>query len=115
MKRKKILVTAFEPFNGQIINPSLEATRMLESMCFPYNCIKTLELPVHRFGAVKSTLNCIRDFQPHIVLMLGEAGGRGDITPELQAFNLDDFPIPDHGGHQPKQELIVEGGPEKYF
>jgi len=112
---KKLLLTAFEPFNGQIINPSLEAAREMKTKHFAGAQIEVLELPVHRFDAIERTLEYLSHFQPDVIVMLGEAGGREGVTPERTAFNLDDFPIPDNGGHQPRNEIIALGGPESYF
>ena len=112
---KKLLLTAFEPFNGQIINPSLEAARAMKTAHFSGAQIEVLELPVHRFEAIETTLSYLHQYQPDIVIMLGEAGGREGVTPERIAFNLDDFPIPDNGGHQPRNEIIALGGSESYF
>jgi pyroglutamyl-peptidase len=77
--------------------------------------IETCELPVERFKAIALALERIRRFEPDVVIMLGEAGGRSCITPERMAVNMDDFRIPDNAGYQPQRDPIVVGGPMEYF
>lgn len=112
---KKLLLTAFEPFAGEKINPSLEAARQMSRVEFPGAQIRVSELPVDRHQAVANALELIRAGRPDIIVMLGEAGGRFRINPERIAINVDDFRIPDNAGNQPKDEPIVEGGPAAYF
>ena len=112
---KKLLLTAFEPFAGESMNPSLEAARQMEKIDFRDTVVQLAELPVDRYGAVKIALDLIRSSKPDIVIMLGEAGGRYRVNPERVAINVDDFRIADNVGNQPKDESIVEGGPAAYF
>jgi len=112
---RKILLTAFEPFGGETINPSQEVVRTLCRMSFDGLQIEGCELPVERFKAIERALERIRHFEPEVVIMLGEAGGRSCITPERMAVNMDDFRIPDNAGCQPIRDTIVVGGPLEYF
>lgn len=112
---KKLLVTAFEPFDGELINPSLETINFLAEMKFAGAEIKTLELPVDRHRAISMAINLIREHQPDIVIMLGEAHDRFRINPERVAINVDDFRIADNAGNQPIDEPIIAGGPAAYF
>lgn len=112
---KRLLLTAFEPFAGEAINPSLEAARQMEKIDFADSVIRTAELPVDRYRAVEVALELIRSGKPDVVIMLGEAGGRLRVNPERVAINIDDFRISDNSGNQPKDEPIVEGGPVAYF
>lgn len=112
---KKLLLTAFEPFAGEKINPSLEAARQMSRVEFSGAIIHTAELAVDRHQAVASALDLIHKDGPDIIIMLGEAGGRFRINPERVAINVDDFRIPDNAGNQPKDEPIVDGGPAAYF
>lgn len=68
-----------------------------------------------RFVSPELVFDAISRFQPDIILLLGEAGGRFAIAPERIAINLDDFPIPDNAGNQPREERVVESGPAAYF
>lgn len=112
---KKILLTAFEPFGGEMINPSQEVVRSICRMSFDGLLIEACELPVERFRAIELALERIRLSKPDVVIMLGEAGGRSCITPERMAVNMDDFRIPDNAGYQPKRDPVVVGGPMEYF
>ena len=112
---KKLLLTAFEPFGGEITNPSLEAARHIHQISFPDASVRVAELPVDRYRAIEAALEEVRRIRPDVVIMLGEAGGRFRITPERIAINIDDFRIPDNAGNQPSGEPIVEGGPPAYF
>ena len=112
---KKLLLTAFEPFAGEKINPSLEAARQMSRVEFSGALINVAELPVDRHQAVITALELIHAGRPDIIIMLGEAGGRFRINPERIAINADDFRIPDNAGNQPKDEPIIEGAPVAYF
>ncbi|HKP85983.1 MAG TPA: pyroglutamyl-peptidase I [Blastocatellia bacterium] len=111
----KVLLTAFEAFDGQKMNPSLEAARTMAGVEFVGAGINVAELAVDRFRAIEVATDGVRDLRPDVVIMLGEAGGRFRITPERVAINVDDFRIPDNAGNQPADEPIVEGGPVGYF
>lgn len=108
---KRVLLTAFEPFGGQSLNPSKEVVRVLQGVTFERISLETCILPVERFRAVDLTLEAMTRFTPDVVVMLGEAGGRTGITLETVAVNLDDFRIPDAAGQQPRGEPIVVSGP----
>ncbi|MEW6128903.1 MAG: pyroglutamyl-peptidase I [Acidobacteriota bacterium] len=112
---KKVLLTAFEAFDGETINPSMEALLAIKKISFDGVTIDVLELPVDRFVALAMVLERLRETRPDVVIMLGEAGRRYRVTPERVAINVDDFRIPDNVGNQPKGEAIVEGAPVAYF
>ncbi|MEW6210464.1 MAG: pyroglutamyl-peptidase I [Acidobacteriota bacterium] len=112
---KKLLITAFEPFDGEGINPSLEVARHVAGLKFRGARISALELAVERHRAIDAALNRLRRLQPDAMIMLGEAGERFQITPERIAINCDDFRIPDNAGNQPMDESIIKRGPAAYF
>jgi len=112
---KKLLLTAFEAFDGQTLNPSLEAARTMAGVGFPGLSLRVLELPVDRFRAVEMAIEWQHSLRPDIIIMLGEAGARYRITPERVAINVDDFRIPDNAGNQPAGEPIIANGPVGYF
>jgi pyroglutamyl-peptidase len=112
---KRLMLTAFEPFAGETINPSLEAARLMTGVEFPGAVVNVLELPVERHSAVEIALEGLRELRPDVVIMLGVAIARFRITPERVAINVDDFRIPDNAGNQPAGEPIVDGGPVGYF
>lgn len=111
----KLLMTAFEPFGGEEINPSLEALRQIQKVQISNVSVITAQLPVERYRAVDTALELLLFNRPDIVIMLGEVGGRYKINPERVAINVDDFRIPDNAGNQPRDEPIIEGGPAAYF
>ena len=112
---RNVLVTGFDPFGGEPINPALEAVRRLEGMTLGGVRVVTRALPVVRFAAVAEIERHIRETDPVLILAVGQAGGRLDMTPERIAINVDDFRIPDNGGFQPIDEAIVPGGPPAYW
>jgi pyroglutamyl-peptidase len=111
----KLLLTAFEPFDGRAINASQEIVRAIQGQAFDGAQIELLYLPVERFSSTRILLEAIESSQPDVIILLGEAKGRSAVTPERVAINVDDYPIPDNGGNQPREETIVEGGPAAYF
>ena len=112
---RNVLVTGFGPFGGEPINPALEAIKLLEGRIIGGCRVVTRELPVTRFEAIDAIVKHIWDADPALVLAVGQAGGRLEITPERVAINVDDYRIPDNGGFQPVDEPIVDGGPAAYW
>lgn len=111
---KKILVTGFEPFGGETINPSWEAVKQLPEEIDGY-AIEKLELPVEFGRCAQITEATILAQNPAAVVCVGQAGGRTNVTPERIGINLKDARIPDNGGAQPKDEPIDPNGPDAYF
>ena len=116
----KILVTAFEPFNGRDINPSQLILEQLETID-GVTLIKEL-LPVEFQATTKILKSLLKEYQPDIVLSLGQAGNRPEISVERVAINLDNCrssngqkAIADNAGDMPVDEPIVEGAPQAYF
>ena len=112
---KKLLLTAFEPFDRQSLNPSLGAARTMAGVEFAGVSLRVLELPVDRFRATELALEWLQSIRPDIMIMLGEAGARYRINPERVAINVDDFRIPDNAGNQPAGEPVIANGPVGYF
>lgn len=110
----KILITAFEPFGGEGINPSLEAAMRIPGDCHGHR-IFTSTVPVTFAGAVPIAMSAIDAFRPDVVLSLGQAGGRHAITPERIAINLDESESPDNAGYIPTGMTIEPDGPAAYF
>jgi pyroglutamyl-peptidase len=109
------MLTAFEPFGGEKINPSAEAARQIAGIEFRNALVRVIELPVDRFRAIESACEQVFAARPDVLIMLGEAGGRFRITPERVAINVDYFRIPDNAGNKVTDEPIIEGGPVGYF
>ncbi|WP_299347167.1 pyroglutamyl-peptidase I [uncultured Maritalea sp.] len=113
--KQTILVTGFEPFGGEESNPSMLIANALDGECHEDFIIRSAILPVERFRAVETAVQLINSHRPRIVIALGVAVGRTDITPEKVAINFDDYRIADNGGNQPIGEPIVTKGPAAYF
>ncbi|HFO2534212.1 pyroglutamyl-peptidase I [Yersinia massiliensis] len=112
---KSVLITGFEPFGGERVNPSWEVVKQLNDLMLGGVRVVARQLPC-AFGEALTALNAaMDDVQPTLVLAIGQAGGRADITIERVAINIDDARIPDNLGHQPVDQPIVEGGPAAYF
>ncbi len=112
---RNILVTGFEPFGGEPVNPALEAIKRLEGRVIANHIIVTRAMPVVRYLAIDAILKHIQETDPVLVMAVGQAGGRLEITPERVAINVDDYRIPDNGGLQPVDEPIVAGAPAAYW
>ncbi|MFN8556165.1 MAG: pyroglutamyl-peptidase I [Dehalococcoidia bacterium] len=110
----RLLVTGFEPFGGERVNPSARAAERLAEDGFSGAVTRAVLLPVVRYRCVELVVEAIERDRPHVVVMLGEAGGRARITPERVALNVEDYRIPDNAGSQPREELIVPDGPAAY-
>ncbi|EKO3852976.1 pyroglutamyl-peptidase I [Vibrio harveyi] len=112
---KKVLITGFEPFGGESINPAFEAVKRLNGRKLDGGEVVMCQVPVTRYESIEAVIESIELHQPDIVITVGQAAGRTAITPERVAINVDDFRIPDNGGHQPIDEPVIPGGPDAYF
>lgn len=112
---RHILVTGFEPFGGETLNPSWEVVKQLEGMTIDDCRVVTRQLPCV-FGESLTVLNsAIDELNPIVVIAVGQAGGRVDITVERVGINVDDARIPDNRGQQPIDVAIVPNGPAAWF
>lgn len=109
----KLLLTAFDPFGGETVNPALEAVKKVGVI--PGVEIMKLEVPTVFHKSIAAVTDAIDSIQPDAVLCVGQAGGRAGLTPERIAINLDDARIPDNEGNQPIDRPIVPEGPAAYF
>ncbi|GAA2087517.1 pyroglutamyl-peptidase I [Streptomyces albiaxialis] len=111
----KVLLTGFEPFEGYGDNPSWTAAERLAA-----EPPKGLEVSAVRLSCVyrrslEELRTAVAEHRPSLVLALGQAGGRPDLTVERVAINVDDARIPDNAGQEPIDEPIVPDGPAAYF
>lgn len=111
---KKLLITGFEPFGGEEINPSWEAVSRLPDRIGEYDLTK-LCIPVIFGKSAEIIINKANEIQPDVILSIGQAGGRNAITPEFLGINLRHATIPDNAGNSPKDEPIVKDGANAYF
>ena len=110
----KILVTGFDPFGGEKVNPALEAVKSLPSVVHGAE-IRWVEIPTVFYQSAEVLEAEIVRYQPDVVLCIGQAGGRASLTPERVAINQDDARIPDNQGNQPIDTPIRLDGEAAYF
>ena len=112
---KTVLLTGFEPFNKATINPAWEAVRALEGWRGDGFQVEVRQLPCVFGEAIAAITRAVDELRPDIVIAVGQAGGRPDISVERVAINVDDASILDNAGLQPVDSAIVADGPAAYF
>ena len=110
----KILITGFEPFGGESVNPAYEAVKLLPDMAGDTQIVK-MEIPTVFGEAGKVVETGILQHQPDAVICVGQAGRRADIGVERVAINLVEASIPDNAGNQPMDVKVQEDGDTAYF
>ncbi|MBE0701501.1 MAG: pyroglutamyl-peptidase I [Acholeplasmataceae bacterium] len=111
---RKILLTGFMPFCDQEINPSYEAVKKIKDYVESARIYK-LEIPVVFKKSLDTVLDAIRKINPDVVILIGQAGGRKDITPEISAINMINANMPDNEGNQPRGVKIRDEGKDLYL
>ncbi|KQV51195.1 pyroglutamyl-peptidase I [Duganella sp. Root336D2] len=112
---KTVLLTGFEPFNKEPINPAWETVRALDGWGERGFRVVARQLPCVFGDANAAMAALIDELQPALVIAVGQAGGRVDLSVERVAINVDDAPIKDNAEQQLVDEPIVRGGPAAYF
>lgn len=115
MKSPPVLVTGFEPFAGDAINPSAEIARALDGRMVAGRTVVAAVLPCVFSTARHEIARLVRLHRPAVVIATGLAGGRSEITPERVAINVADARIPDNAGAQPIDLPVIRGGPAAYW
>lgn len=110
----KVLITGFDPFGGEKINPALEAVKKINDNIAGAEIVK-LEVPTVFNKSIDILDKAIEKENPDIVICVGQAGGRFDISIERVAINVDDARIEDNEGNQPIDKAIKEDGENAYF
>ncbi|MEK4534538.1 pyroglutamyl-peptidase I [Peribacillus sp. FSL K6-1552] len=113
--KQKVLLTGFEPFGGERVNPSWEAVKQLHGEVIDDVTLVAEQIPTVFGKSVAVMEQLIQQHNPDIVICVGQAGGRLHITPERVAINMDDARIPDNQGNQPIDEPIADKGPVAYW
>lgn len=111
---KKLLITGFDPFGGESINPAWEAVRLLPDVIRDFELVK-LEIPTVFGAAAQVVIDKAEEIHPDAIISVGQAGGRAAVTPEMVGINLRYASIPDNMGALPCDIPIAEGGPAAYF
>ncbi|CAH2605063.1 Pyrrolidone-carboxylate peptidase 1 [Rhodovastum atsumiense] len=115
MSTRTVLVTGFEPFGGEAVNPSMAAVQGLAAAPPPGVALHTLILPVSLARTGPALRAAIAGLRPDVVIATGQAGGRAEISVERVAINVNDFRVPDNDGAQPTDAPVVATGPAAYF
>ncbi|TDM09203.1 MAG: pyroglutamyl-peptidase I [Ideonella sp. MAG2] len=115
MGNATILLTGFEPFAGDELNPSAAIVRHLEGSRIAGHQVHGQVLPCEFGTSLQALWQALDRLQPSLVLCLGQAGGRAEISVERVAINVDDARIADNAGKQPVDEPVVAQGPAAYF
>ena len=110
----KVLLTGFDPFGGEPVNPAEEAVKMVRDNINGAEVIK-ITIPTVQGKSVEAIEKAIEAHNPDIVISVGQAGGRFGITPERVAINIDDARIEDNEGNQPTDKVIEADGQPAYF
>ena len=110
----KILITGFDPFGGEPVNPALEAVKLMKDEIAGAKIIK-LEIPTVFRKSVEKIHEMMKAEQPDVVLSIGQAGGRFGVTPERVAINVDDARLKDKEGNKPVDTPIFTDGEAAHF
>jgi pyroglutamyl-peptidase len=110
-----VLLTGFEPFDGATINPAWEAVRALEGWRGDGFAVEVRQLPCVLGAANQVLRQALDEVRPGLVIAVGQAGGRAQLSVERVAINVDDASIPDNAGLQPVDAPIAADGPAAYF
>ena len=115
MTAPRILVTGFEPFGGESVNPSWEIARALDGWHCEGHVVHAVRLSCVFGDALRELDAALAEQRPALVVCIGQAGGRAEISVERVAINVDDARIPDNLGRQPVDAAIEADGPAAYF
>ncbi len=113
-KIKKLLITGFDAFGGESVNPASEVVLELDDTEINDYQVIAKEIPTIYGESSKKVIEMINEVEPDIVLHIGQASGTHGIRVERIALNLDDARIEDNKGNQPEDEIIAEDGPLAY-
>ena len=110
----KVLLTGFDPFGGESVNPAFEAIKLLPDTIAGAEIVK-VEIPTEFTRSISCVEAAIKEHNPDVVIDVGQAGGRACVTVEKVGINLADARIPDNAGDQPSDEPLQAAGPTPYF
>jgi pyroglutamyl-peptidase len=110
-----VLLTGFDPFGGESVNPSWEAVRRLDGAVIHGHRVVALRLPTEFRRSHSALKSALARWRPRLVLCVGQAGGRATISLERVAINLIDARIPDNSGRKPIDVAVVKNAPAAYF
>jgi pyroglutamyl-peptidase len=111
----RVLLTGFDPFGGETVNPSWEAVRRLDGQIVRRHRIVAVQLPTCFGQSLRTLRAALTRHTPSLVICVGQAGGRSRVSLERVAINIDDARIADNAGKQPVDRAVVRGAPAAYF
>lgn len=111
----RILLTGFDPFGGDSLNPSWLAVQSLHGRRIAGHQVVAARLSTVFDGSLAELTHLLREHRPALVICVGQAGGRAAISLERVAINVNDARIPDNAAAQPVDTPVVAGGPAAYF
>ncbi|HDX9705812.1 MULTISPECIES: pyroglutamyl-peptidase I [Bacillus cereus group] len=112
---KTVLLTGFDPFGGESINPAWEVAKSLHEKTIEEYKIISKQVPTVFQKSISVLKEYIEELNPEMIICIGQAGGRPDITIERIAINIDDARIADNEGNQPVDVPVIEEGPAAYW
>jgi pyroglutamyl-peptidase len=110
-----ILLTGFEPFGGEVINPSWEVARSLHGHVIAGAAVHARCLPTTFAGAPRALADALAVVKPKLVIALGQASGRSEVSIERVAVNFIDARISDNAGERPQDVPVRADAPSAYF
>ena len=110
-----VLLTGFDPFGGESLNPSWQAVQSLHHKRIGGHKVVAAQLPTVFDTSLRELARLLREHKPALVVCVGQAGGRAAISLERVAINVNDARIPDNAGAQPVDTAVLDGGPAAYF
>ena len=115
MSIRPLLLTGFEPFDGDAVNPSWQVAQALQGQLLEGVTVQSVQLPCVFGDALRELQVALTRYRPQLVLSLGLAGGRAELSVERVAINVDDARIADNAGARPIDTAVVAGAPAAYF
>jgi pyroglutamyl-peptidase len=112
--KRNVLITGFDPFGGESVNPGWEAVQRLPDAIEGAKVV-TLEVPTVFDESLRVLETALADVKPDLAIGVGQAGGRTGFAVERVAINVNDARIDDNAGNRPADTLVVAGGPAAYF
>lgn len=113
--RPRVLLTGFDAFGGATLNPSWLAVQALHGRQVCGHTVVAARLPTVFGEALRGLRALLAQHRPALVVCVGQAGGRGALSLERIAINVDDAPIADNAGARPIDAPVVHGAPVAYF
>ena len=110
-----VLLTGFDAFGGEHINPSWLAVKALHGRQIAGHRVVAAQLPTAFDASLLALRKLLLQHRPALTICVGQAGGRSAISLERVAINVNDARIADNAGAQPVDTPVAPSGPAAYF